>query len=135
MIFGLQYWGFDIRNAGSTTVVFQSSLVDSLAEWIAIFVTTNITTKIILLIVNIPIYVVLGRLMFGDWKRFWRVVFWRVVMFSLTPFFVLFRRSIFNSDSWVPPSRAEIGLAILLNLLWLALYFVQYMLIKMIFLN
>lgn len=136
MALGLQCWGFDFLNTGSTTAGFQSSLlVDSLAEWIAIFVTTNKTIKIILLIVNIPIYVVLGRLMFGDWKRFWRVVFWRVVMFSLTPFFVLFRRSIFRSDSWIPPSWAEIGLAILLNFLWLALYFVQYMLIKMMFLN
>ena len=136
MALGLQCLGFNIRNAGSTTAGFQSSLlVDSLAEWIAIFVTTNKTIKIILLIANTPIYVLLGRLIFADWKHFGRVVFWRVIMFPLTPFFVLFRRSIFRSDSWIPPSWAEIRLAILLDLLWLALYFVQYMLIKMMFMN
>ena len=120
----------EFPNASPVNAGFHESLVGSLAEWIVTFVTTDTTVKVLLLFVNIPIYLILGRLIFGDWKRFWRVV-----MFSLTPIFVLFRRKMFRNNSWVPLSWSEIGLAILLNFLWLALYFVQYIVIKAVFLS
>jgi len=131
MFLGLLCCGFDVQ----CSVHLKSGFLHGLAEWIYTFIITNTTIKIILLIMNIPVYFLLGRLIFGSWKRFWRVVFWRALMFSLIPLFILFRRDIFRRPSLKPPSWTEIRLSIVLNFLWLALYFAQYILIKMIFLN
>ena len=112
-----------------------NSLSDHFAEWFFAFTTTHVTVKIVLLIVNIPIYFLLARLIFGFLKRFWRLE-----KYNYMPnFYILLSRrgrNMMRRDyqegyfSW-----KEVTLHILHCCLFVAVYSVQYLLVKIIFLN
>lgn len=106
-----------------------------LHEWIYTFITTNTTIKIILLTLNIPIYFVLGKLIFGSLKNFWRLE-----KYDYIPIYYLLLSRRGRNMARRDYSSGHFSLKrILLHMLhiWLfiALYLVQYMLIKVIFLN
>ena len=123
--------GFEAQAATTVDASFHSGLIDSLAELIVKFVTTNISLKIILLVVNIPVYFLLAKLIFGSWQRFWRLA-----KYGLIPmfFFTASRRNTLRKDfSEGVTSWRERGLHVFLDFSWIALYFVQYFLIKTLF--
>lgn len=83
----------------------------------------NTTLLIILAVVNIPVYLYLGKLFFGDWAGFWEVVrFW------FTPDII----SAFRGEYWEDWS-AELKLGIFLVGCG-AIVYGEYLLISKIFL-
>jgi hypothetical protein len=110
-------------------------IIDAIAEFIYGFVTTNIWTKIILLICNIPVFFLLGRLLFGNWKRFWHVLSVRHMWNLFAPFIILFRRDLLRKDSGLDLHRADFMLSMLHAWLFLLSYLFQYTMIKFLFLT
>lgn len=113
----------------------RNRLSDRVGEWIYAFLTTNVTVKIILLIVNIPIYFLLGTLIFSTFKNFWRLE-----KYGYIPIYYLLLSRRARNMARRDYSSGYFSLKrILLHMLhiWLfiALYLVQYMLIKVVFLN
>ena len=110
-------------------------VIDTIAEFIYGLLTTNVWTKVILLICNIPIFFLLGRLMFGNWNRFWHVLYVRNMWILFAPFIVLFRRDLLRKGSWLDIPRADYNLLILQMWLFVLSYICQYMIIKFLFLT
>lgn len=110
-------------------------IIDAIAEFIYGIMTTNIWTKVILLVCNIPIFFFLGRLMFGNWKRFWHVFSARNIWILFAPFIILFRRDLLRKDRWLDIPRKDYTLSTLHLWLFLLLYVFQYMIIKLLFLT
>jgi hypothetical protein len=108
-------------------------VIQRLAEWIVTFATTNVRLKLVLLVLNIPLYFLLGRLLFGSWDRFLGVLRKSIIIYILGPFMFLFyhRRERVRSAL---VSRQEIGLSTLVDTLWVGLYTLEYLSIKAIFL-
>ena len=109
---------------------------DRLAEWLVAFITTNITVKVVLLIVNIPVYFLLAGLIFGNLKHFWRSEKYKYI----PTFYILLSRkgrNMFRRD-YYPEGHFSWKLILMRSLhgfLFVAVYLVQYMLIKIIFLS
>ena len=112
--------------------VVKAGIIDSIAEQVASFVVTNTLIKIVLAVFHIPIYIVLAKLFFGDLKRWWReekiliIPDWIVVTF--------FRHWYRGTYSDKNKGKSEANRSLILFIVWIALYFVEYMLIKVLFL-
>jgi DNA-directed RNA polymerase subunit RPC12/RpoP len=91
------------------------------------FFTTHIMLKAVLLMLNIPIFILIGRLMIGSWKRYWEVTKWHFI-----PFWMFF-------PGWwkfLASVRIEdIFLAGAIELLCVAVYVLEYLFIKAVFLR
>ena len=96
-------------------------MIDILGEMIYGFITTNITLKIILLILNIPVYFLLGRLLFGSWSNFRAVLKKGFIIDTLGPLMFLFYRGREKIER-IMLSRKEMWISILVNLLWVSIY-------------
>ncbi len=115
-----------VKGKAYTPEIFQG-IVTWLAELIVGFITTNKKLKIILLIINVPLYIIIGKLLFGGLKDFWRVekYFSFPVFIRMTRFF----KEDFEQE-W-----AGYKLHIFLFWICVVLYLLQYALIKAIFLK
>lgn len=109
-------------------------IIQKLAEFVFAFATTNIRLKLVLVVLNIPLYFLLGRLLFGSRDRFLGVLRKGIVIHLLGPFVFLFYRSLERVRS-VIASRSELRLANLVDLLWVSFYVLEYILIKSLFLS
>ena len=104
-------------------------IVDALAKWIWACVITNTSVKFSLLVLNIPIYFLIGKILYGSWKRAWQAfIYWEL------PVCFGFRR-LLSVDFHEKYLWATWRLRFFHYGLWIALYILQYILIKMIFLT
>lgn len=123
-----------LNGLNSSTLGFRSwqdNLVDSFARLIWSFLTTNIEVKIILLTLNIPLYFVLGKVIFKDWNRFWRIFRGNILVNILGPFLFIFKWKAYEKQ-WL--NRSEIWLVVALNLMWIVACIGEYLLIKTFYL-
>jgi hypothetical protein len=93
----------------------------------ASFFSTNMRLKIILLICNIPIFIIIIRLMIGSWQKYWRMIKWHFVPFRT-----------FNKRYWDFTGTIFIDDVVLVvgtNILCLFAYILEYLLIKAIFIR
>jgi hypothetical protein len=85
----------------------------------------NLVLLLVLFILNIPIFILIGRLVIGSWERYWQVVKWHFI-----PFHFLLRRwfdflgSVHIEDIW----RVAF-----VDLMCAGLLVVEYLIIKLIF--
>ncbi len=127
------HWFGDWSNP--RTPKFLQPTIESLAKLIANFITENTKVKLVLLLVNIPVYILIGTLLFGGWKRFWRAEKYS----HLSAFYFLGSRK--GRETACRDQREgyfswrHTGLHVLHLCLWILLYFVQYAMIKNLFLN
>jgi predicted Zn finger-like uncharacterized protein len=122
----------------SHTFQILDGIVDSLAECFYNFLTTNPTIKIVLLIVNIPVFFILAKIIFGDLNHWWRHGKYRYISMYHIMLLPISRkkREVMRRDySDRNQVRKEFWLHMLHCWLWIALYFLQYLLIKIIFLG
>ena len=90
------------------------------------FFSTNIRLKIILLICNIPIFIIIIRLMMGSWQRYWQMIKWLFV-----PFRIISRR---YWDLWMT-NIEDVVLVLGINIICLFVYIMEYLLIKIMFIR
>jgi hypothetical protein len=105
------------------------NVVQELAEIIVGFATTNVTLKIVLLVVNIPVFFYLGRLLFGNWQDFLRVLKKGFIINTLGPFMFLFCRKREELKSALI-SATDIRIIYLIEFLWVCIYVIEYLAIK-----
>lgn len=129
-----------INKPQSHTFQILDGIVDSLAEWIFHFLTTNPTVKIVLLIVNIPVFFILAKLIFGDLNHWWQHAKYRLlpIYYIMLMFLPISRkkREITRKDfSDRNQVHKEFWLHTFHCWLWITLYILQYLLIKIIILG
>jgi len=104
---------------------------DELLDLFASFFTTHIRLKLILLLANIPVFVLIGRVMVGSWGKYWRVNKWNVIPLVF-PFLFLFK-------GWwkfiETISIEEIILVWAVDELCFVVYLMEYFVIKVLFLG
>jgi len=113
---------------------WRRQVVKKLAEAIYAFATTNICLKLVLLALNIPLYFLLGRLIFGSWDRFLGVLRKSIIIYLLGPLIFLFYRKRDRIRSALVTNR-EIGLSTLVDFLWVGLYALEYLIIRSLFIS
>jgi len=95
------------------------------------FVTTHIGLKLTLLLVNIPVFILIGRLMVGSWEKYWRVSKWHLIPFvRVFPFLFKGWWKFLETTSY-----EEIILVGAVDTLCIATYLLEYMIIRILFLG
>ncbi len=96
-------------------------------QFVTAFFTTRIPLKLTLLAMNIPIFILIGRIMVGSWKRYWQVAKWHFIPFHIfVPSWWKFLGTVRIED---------IYLAGAVDSLCIGTYLLEYLLIKVLFLT
>ena len=95
------------------------------------FFTTHIGLKLVLLLANIPVFILIGRLMVGSWKKYWRISKWHLIPFvRVFPFFFKGWWKMLETVSF-----EDILLVSAVDTLCIAVYLLEYLAIKVLFLS
>ncbi|MDD5327394.1 MAG: hypothetical protein PHY02_06210 [Phycisphaerae bacterium] len=100
-------------------------------ELLVSFFTTHIGLKLILLLANIPVFILIGRLMVGSWKKYWFISKWHLVPFARAfPFFFKGWWKMLETISF-----EDLLLVGAVNTLCITIYLLEYLAIKVFFLS